>query len=618
MSSSVGGPGSTMAENDGRQYIDISSDSDSDGSYPDNDSRSSSSICPYRTAEYHDRECRRFFDCPTHIVERNLSDTEDEAVDDVAMNHSDPRPETQPDTVTGDHIDSRLPLAESRGFAPVDGARIGSLPLRSNSAHDAGHSETVHTLVNQQPDVASTPASEISTQLRETQDAVPSVSSIPSPEPQVALADHPPRTSSLPRPEVIDLTRDATPPMPALLGSPLVARRGSERGSITSNRSQQQPAEGRNGSSEIVLPRWQPDAEVTFCPICRTQFSFFVRKHHCRKCGRVVCNACSPHRITIPYQYIVQPIEQPRHAAQRYPSSLISGEGGYADFSSLGGGERVRLCNPCVPDPNTSPPQPRGSPAQLSPRVAHQRARSNMDSAVTGDPPSGRFQGYFSATPGQDAFVRSRSVTHSGPGVGSSTARATYIGAQNRIPVGTPTTYFPASSSASAYPGAAQSRYRSMLDVGSSSSSAAQNRALPPPPPPLAEEDECPICHRELPPRHLPDFEALREAHITICITSHSRYPGGGGGTPGETPQDSVAGTPPPLAARRTGMFPYVATEKDCVDSAECTICLEEFVAGVQMARLECLCRFHRSCISAWFVNHPGRCPVHQHDSYGY
>lgn len=29
-------------------------------------------------------------------------------------------------------------------------------------------------------------------------------------------------------------------------------------------------------------PRWQPDAEVTYCPICRTQFNFFIRKHHCR------------------------------------------------------------------------------------------------------------------------------------------------------------------------------------------------------------------------------------------------------------------------------------------------------------------------------------------------
>jgi hypothetical protein len=33
---------------------------------------------------------------------------------------------------------------------------------------------------------------------------------------------------------------------------------------------------------DVILPRWQPDAEVTYCPICRTQFSFFVRKHHCR------------------------------------------------------------------------------------------------------------------------------------------------------------------------------------------------------------------------------------------------------------------------------------------------------------------------------------------------
>lgn len=183
---------------------------------------------------------------------------------------------------------------------------------------------------------------------------------------------------------------------------------------------------------------------------------------------------------------------------------------------------------------------------------------------------------------------------------------------------GAPPTHFAAASS-SAYPGASISRrHRAAydMDLGSSSSSA-QNRALPPPPPPLAEEDECPICHRELPSRDLPNYEGLREAHISICITSHSTYGGSGGGG-GSSAPDSGVGTPPPLAARRTGMFPYVATEKDCVDSAECTICLEEFEVGVPMARLECLCRFHHSCISAWFTGHPGRCPVHQHDSFGY
>lgn len=176
-------------------------------------------------------------------------------------------------------------------------------------------------------------------------------------------------------------------------------------------------------------------------------------------------------------------------------------------------------------------------------------------------------------------------------------------------------------------------RYRSLLDAGSgagpsssfpsagpsssSSSSSAANRRLPPIPPPpqpqIAEEDECPVCHRELPPRTLANFEVLRESHINACIASHSRYGGGvaGGGGSGELPL-------PPMSQRRTGMFPYTATEKDCVDSAECTICLEEFEVGVAMARLECLCRFHRRCIAAWWERHPGRCPMHQHDGFGF
>lgn len=45
------------------------------------------------------------------------------------------------------------------------------------------------------------------------------------------------------------------------------------------------------------------------------------------------------------------------------------------------------------------------------------------------------------------------------------------------------------------------------------------------------------------------------------------------------------------------GMYPYVATEKDCVDEegkeAECVICLEDFEAGDKMARLACWCKFH-------------------------
>lgn len=129
-----------------------------------------------------------------------------------------------------------------------------------------------------------------------------------------------------------------------------------------------------------------------------------------RKCGRVVCASCSPHRITIPYQYIVVPPGAQRPGLQRYPSSLISGEGGYADFSSLGGGERVRLCNPCVPDPNTNPPQSQGSPNSLR---GHGRSQSSVGSGLglglsiaSGSRPPPYYAGRV-----DDAFGRNRSVT---------------------------------------------------------------------------------------------------------------------------------------------------------------------------------------------------------------
>ncbi|KAK0664806.1 Lateral signaling target protein 2-like protein [Lasiodiplodia hormozganensis] len=84
--------------------------------------------------------------------------------------------------------------------------------------------------------------------------------------------------------------------------------------------------------SDIMIPPWQPDSDVSHCPVCGTQFSFWYRKHHCRKCGRVVCANCSPHRITIPRQYIV-----------RAPDELRLSRAGLSDLNGDddGSGSRV-------------------------------------------------------------------------------------------------------------------------------------------------------------------------------------------------------------------------------------------------------------------------------------
>jgi hypothetical protein len=34
--------------------------------------------------------------------------------------------------------------------------------------------------------------------------------------------------------------------------------------------------------SDIVLPPWQPDSDVTQCPVCKRPFTFLLRRHHCR------------------------------------------------------------------------------------------------------------------------------------------------------------------------------------------------------------------------------------------------------------------------------------------------------------------------------------------------
>ncbi|KAL1837533.1 hypothetical protein VTJ49DRAFT_3678 [Mycothermus thermophilus] len=496
-------------------------------------SRTPETACPWRTSRYWDQECSRYFDCPTHTVERAPSEF--------------------------DHQDG-----------PQDGRT----------------QERVHTL--ELPGAVS-PLSE-----GQSDDDNGGPSRVP-PSPLLMAAEEGGSSNAL------DVSAASEPAVP-----------GPSAPEATILPSQTQPA----APSPIVLPRWQPDSEVTYCPICGTQFSIFVRKHHCRKCGRVVCNSCSPHRITIPHQYIVRPPGTPRPVAQSSSLSLLDSQGWYPEF---GGGERVRLCNPCVPDPNIAPPQAPGPQARspTSPGTSTQTEER---------PLSNIWNFYFGSGAASDAQTRSRSATmHPGTSSSSRPRPPPPRSNESRVLWGTPPAYYRPSTSNQpphVYPG-----YRPYLDfndhagpssaavAGPSSSSTHRRYHAPPPRPQIPEEDECPVCHRELPPRTLANFESLRESHIASCIASHSRY-GGPSRTAGQDGDDADSLTP--VLPRRTGMFPYKATEKDCVDSAECSICLEEFEVGVAMARLECLCRFHRACIDAWWERHPGRCPMHQHDGFGY
>ncbi|XP_059424591.1 E3 ubiquitin-protein ligase znrf2-like [Carassius carassius] len=60
---------------------------------------------------------------------------------------------------------------------------------------------------------------------------------------------------------------------------------------------------------------------------------------------------------------------------------------------------------------------------------------------------------------------------------------------------------------------------------------------------------------------------------------------------------------------------PRVTYNEDVLakDTGECAICLEELVQGDTIARLPCLCIYHKGCIDEWFeVNRS--CPEHPSD----
>lgn len=45
--------------------------------------------------------------------------------------------------------------------------------------------------------------------------------------------------------------------------------------------------------------RWKPDAEVNACEKCRKAFTLLRRRHHCRRCGGIFCDACTTGRMIL-------------------------------------------------------------------------------------------------------------------------------------------------------------------------------------------------------------------------------------------------------------------------------------------------------------------------------
>ena len=52
----------------------------------------------------------------------------------------------------------------------------------------------------------------------------------------------------------------------------------------------------------LSRPTWKRDASVDACeaPHCGARFTLMARRHHCRACGNIFCEACSSTRVPLP------------------------------------------------------------------------------------------------------------------------------------------------------------------------------------------------------------------------------------------------------------------------------------------------------------------------------
>eukprot|EP01118_Nematostelium_gracile_P020353 TRINITY_DN9843_c0_g1_i1.p1 TRINITY_DN9843_c0_g1~~TRINITY_DN9843_c0_g1_i1.p1 ORF type:complete len:118 (-),score=12.16 TRINITY_DN9843_c0_g1_i1:44-397(-) len=48
------------------------------------------------------------------------------------------------------------------------------------------------------------------------------------------------------------------------------------------------------------MVKWEEDANSIACQKCKRPFSVIRRKHHCRNCGHIFCDACSTMKTTLP------------------------------------------------------------------------------------------------------------------------------------------------------------------------------------------------------------------------------------------------------------------------------------------------------------------------------
>lgn len=61
--------------------------------------------------------------------------------------------------------------------------------------------------------------------------------------------------------------------------------------------------ENKLNQKTTIKPHWESDFAREQCAQCFLTFNFFLRRHHCRGCGKLFCSKCCRHWILLPQEF---------------------------------------------------------------------------------------------------------------------------------------------------------------------------------------------------------------------------------------------------------------------------------------------------------------------------
>ncbi|KAJ2776891.1 hypothetical protein H4R18_005436 [Coemansia javaensis] len=367
------------------------------------------------------------------------------------------------------------------------------------------------------------------------------------------------------------------------------------------------------------LPRqaWLPDSSADACCRCARWFTLFVRRHHCRRCGLVFCDACSSARalLAAPAGPGAPGADGPPAAPDsddddrplaRLPIAAHSAAGAsgncHAPSSTCWGFSEHRVCGPCAEAVAALPEACADSVALIVSELGSLDVSENVYNIFA--PPSPAVAAAAAAAEAAPVWRGGESPTaQRRRALSSSSIRNCPVCDRDWVSVWATMARMPGE-------GWQEAQERHTKECFDSTSAEVQGAPQSRPVPAaggawLAE----PGGSRPRSSVGILGFFGRSLASSASPAPPPASRSGGGGGSHG-------SGSPPRHQARATQSVRgvkythYVLSAHTLPPVDECAICFEEFAPGDTVARLECVCIYHLHCINGW-LQRRSTCPVH-------